>query len=79
MKNRSVAGDLFRADGQTEKRDEATSYFPQFSEHTQTSNDSLCPPGPSILHALPSTATTQYIAFFLCINFSAPPFCSLSL
>jgi len=50
MKIRSLADKFFRAGGQTDRRDEANSYIPQFSENTQTSTDSLPPPSPSTLY-----------------------------
>jgi hypothetical protein len=50
MKIRSLADNLFRADGQTDRRDEANSYISQFFENTQTSSDSLTPPSPTTLY-----------------------------
>jgi hypothetical protein len=35
IKIRPVGTELFRTDGQTERRDEANSRFPQFCEYTQ--------------------------------------------
>jgi len=48
MKIRSLADNFFRADGQTDRRDEANSYISQFSENTQTSTVSLPHPGPAL-------------------------------
>jgi len=53
MKIGSVGAELFIADGQTAIRDETNSYFPQFSQHTQTVTDSVQPPSPSNLFRSP--------------------------
>jgi hypothetical protein len=50
MKIRSLVDNFVRADGQTDRRDEANIYIQQFSEHTQTSTDSLPPPSPATLY-----------------------------